>query len=386
MAASKGLRVFLSLHRSLTFQSTFPLVSVQLSTNSLSTTFCCSAAEDGESNRPASPENESLVDSLSLMGVDTQMAQKRQPGVFRRVFTNEQGLATFLHYKGASCNTIASVISRYPRSITRSISHLDERWTLWRKIIPTDAEILSILDRSPESFFRSSDNESLEKNMNFLISLGLDTKDIHRLLTIAPRTFSNSLELNKQRVEFLEGICVELGGKNPQQFVKNVISKNLYILIRSTKRVRMNIDHLRASLKLNNSELLSLLEGVGAEILYLSNEYLKNSCSNLQQTFALLGSQNADIKKLILKYPVILKISQDTLSSKLDCLLKAGITMKQIIEKPKVLDYSTQNITAKINELEKVGYDFQTKGIQILDMSQKRFIAKIKRLGESPEE
>lgn len=319
------------------------------------------------------------------MGVDVKKARQRQPGVLRKAFTNEQGLAQFLQSKGASRNIIASIISRYPRAITRSIEHLEQRWELWRNVLMTDAEIVFILNRSPESFFRSSDNGNLEKNIAFLTSLGLNTKDLHRLLTTAPRTFSNSLELNRQMVEFLKDICAELGGKNPEQFPKAIISKNLYILIRSTKRVKKNIENLRASLNLNDSELLALLQGPGADILDLSNEYLTKNFNCLQQKINSLGFQKADTKKLILSYPLILHISSDTLSSKLDCLLKGGITMKQILEKPKVLDYSAQNIAGRLEELQKVGYDFQKNGISILDSSRKRFVAKIERLAATPD-
>lgn len=332
------------------------------------------------------PENESLLENLNLMGVDVKMARQRQPGVLRKAITNEKGLAQFLRRKGASRKVIAGIISRFPRAITRSAEHLERRWELWKNIFTMDSEIVSILDRSPESFFRSSDNENLEKNINFLTSLGLNSKDLHRLLTTAPRTFSNSLELNKQMVEFLEDICAELGGNDPEQFAKTVISRNLYILIRSTKRVKNNIDNLRASLKMSNSELLTLLQGSGAEILDLSNEYLKKNLQSHQQKFVSLGCRKADIKKMILSYPMVLYIGLDTLCSKLDCLLKGGITMKQILDKPKVLDYSTQNITGRLEELQRVGYDFRKSGINILDSSRKRFVAKMEKLVASPDD
>ncbi|XP_035848926.1 transcription termination factor 1, mitochondrial [Sander lucioperca] len=387
MAAVAGVRALLSLHRSVTLQRSFGLIPLQLTSTCLPRWFCSAPTRSNELPKPqVTPENESLLENLNLMGVDVKMARQRQPGVLRKVFTNEQGLAQFLQSKGASRKVIAGIISRYPRAITRSIEHLEQRWELWRNIFKTDEEIVSILDRSPESFFRSSDNGNLEKNIAFLTSLGLNTKDLHRLLTTAPRTFSNSLELNRQMVEFLEDICAELGGKNPEQFPKAVISRNLYILIRSTKRVKTNIDILRASLKLSNSELLALLQGPGAEILDLSNEYLKKNFNSLQQKMVLLGCRKADIKKLIISYPMVLYIGPDTLGSKLDCLIKGGITMKQILEKPKVLDYSTQNITGRLEELQRVGYDFQKNGINILDSSRKRFVAKIERLSASPDD
>ncbi|XP_018526240.2 LOW QUALITY PROTEIN: transcription termination factor 1, mitochondrial [Lates calcarifer] len=386
MAAVPAVRALLSLHRSVTVQHSFGLIKVQLRSTCLPRSLSSAPTKSDELKQPVNLENESLLQNLNLMGVDVKMARQRQPGVLRKTITNEEGLAQFLQSKGAGKSVIASIISRYPRAITRSVDHLEQRWELWRNIFKTDAEIVTILDRSPESFFRSSDNENLKKNIAFVTSLGLTTKDLHRLLTTAPRTFSNSLALNRQMVELLQDVCAELGGKNPEEFAKTVISKNLYILIRSTKRVRANIDNLRASLNLNDSELLALLQGPGAEILDLSNEYLKKNFISLQQRMVSLGCWKADIKKLINTYPMVLYIGTNTLSAKLDCLLKGGITMRQILEKPKVLDFSTQNITERLVELQRVGYDFQKNGINILDSSRKRFDAKIKKLAAASDE
>ncbi|XP_071374499.1 transcription termination factor 1, mitochondrial-like [Centroberyx affinis] len=386
MAAAPGVRALLNLHRSVALQCRFALLPVQLTPTCLPRRLCTITPKSNEPKLVERLENESLLENLNLMGVDVKKARQRQPGVFRKVITNEHGLAQFLQSKGASHKAIASIISRFPRAITRTADHLEQRWQLWRSIFETDAEIVSILDRSPESFFRSSDNENLEKNIVFLASLGLNAKDLHRLLTTAPRTFSNSLELNRQMVELLEDICAELGGKDPEKFAKAIISRNLYILIRSTKRVKKNIDDLKTSLKLSDCELLALLQGAGAEILDLSNEYLKKNFKSLQQKMASLGCQRSDVKKLVLSYPMVLYIGTERLSTKLDCLLKGGITIKQILEKPKVLDYSTQNITGRLEKLQSVGYDFQESGINILDTSRKRFDAKMEKLAVSSDE
>ncbi|KAJ8000249.1 hypothetical protein DPEC_G00202880 [Dallia pectoralis] len=347
----------------------------------------CTITPDASELKPlAGPDNEPLLESLTVLGVDVKKARQRQPGVLRKVSTNEQGLANFLHGKGASPRLVGSIISRYPRAITRSGQHLERRWALWRTIFRSDNEIISILDRSPESFFRSSDNDNLGMNIVFLSSLGLNAKDLHRLLTTAPRTFSNSVELNRQMVEFLEDVSAELGGDDHRQFAKAVISRNLYILIRSTKRVKANIDFLRTSFNISDSVLLSLLQGTGAEILDLSNDYLRRNLKRLQEKVVSLGCQKADVEKLIICYPSVLFIGPDTLSSKVDCLLKGGISMAQILEKPKVLEYSTQNITQRLEELAKLGYDFERSGINVLDMSRKRFDAKLERLSRMSEE
>ncbi|KAG5842992.1 hypothetical protein ANANG_G00183750 [Anguilla anguilla] len=269
---------------------------------------------------------------------------------------------------------------RYPRSITRSGPHLEERWELWKSIFKSNGEIVNILERSPESFFRSSDNNNLEKNIVFLGSLGLKSKDLHRLLTTAPRTFSNSVELNRQMVELLRDVCTSLGGDQPEQFVKTVISRNLYILIRSTKRIKANVVFLQETLGLSDAKLLDLLQGHGAEILDLSNEYLKRNFKNAEEKLALLGCDKSDVKKLIISYAPVLFISPDNLKNKLDCLVEGGVHIAQILERPKVLDFSVENMKRRLADLQRIDYDFRKNGIGILDTSRKRFDAKLERL------
>lgn len=325
-------------------------------------------------------ENTSLVENLATMGVDLKMVRQRQPGVLRKSITNERGLAHFLQGKGASREIVAGIISRYPRAITRSGPHLEERWELWKSIFRDNGEIVNILERSPESFFRSSDNNNLEKNIVFLGSLGLKAKDLHRLLTTAPRTFSNSVELNRQMVELLRDVCTSLGGDQPEQFVKTVISRNLYILIRSTKRIKANVVFLQETLGLSDAKLLDLLQGHGAEILDLSNEYLRRNFKNAEQKLALLGCDKSDVKKLIINYAPVLFISPDNLKNKLDCLVEGGVHITQILERPKVLDFSVENMKRRLADLQRIDYDFRKNGIGILDTSRKRFDAKLERL------
>ncbi|XP_051520078.1 transcription termination factor 1, mitochondrial-like [Myxocyprinus asiaticus] len=177
----------------------WPVMSRSHCQNIITISRFCSSRQMNPEPPPVHPENESLLENLSSMGLDLNMARRRQPGVLRKLLTNEQGVAYFLKSKGADQETIASIISRFLRSITRSCQHLEECWQLWRNIFKSNNEVVGILSRSrsPESFFRSSDNENLEKNIAFLRSLGITPKDLHRLLTTAPRTFSNSVELNR---------------------------------------------------------------------------------------------------------------------------------------------------------------------------------------------
>ncbi|EMP35295.1 transcription termination factor 1, mitochondrial isoform X2 [Chelonia mydas] len=325
-------------------------------------------------------ENGILVNNLACMGVDVKMARRRQPGVLKKLITNEEGLKKFLQSKGATNEIIASIISRYPRAITRSHESLEKRWELWRSILMTDLEIVNILGRSPESFFRSSNNMNMEKNITFFCSLGLTSKHLSNMLTRAPRAFSNRVELNKQMTDLLHEICLSLGGENPNGFVKHIISKNVFILLRSSKQVSANIEFLQSSFHLRNEELLALLHGTGADILDLSNEYIKKNFTNAKEKLLSLGCTEREVDRFFIRYPRVLFLSAKTLSDKIDCLLQAKIHIKQIAETSRVLDVSISTVRSRVKELEKTSYDFKTYGIGILTLSKKRFEAKLEKL------
>nr|XP_031535542.1 transcription termination factor 1, mitochondrial isoform X2 [Vicugna pacos] len=324
--------------------------------------------------------NEELLNNLLTMGVDVDMAKKRQPGVFNRMGTNEQGLKTFLLSKGASKEVIASIISRYPRAMTRTPESLSYRWNLWRRIMTSDLEIVNILERSPESFFRSSNNLNLENNIKFLYSVGLTRKCLGRLLTNAPRTFSNSLDLNKQMVQFLQEVCLSLGHNDPTDFVRKIILKNPFILIQSTKRVKANIEFLQSAFNLNNEELLVLICGPGAKILDLSNDCARRNYTNVKEKLFSLGCTAEEVQKFVLNYPGLIFLGEKKFSDKIDCLMEEKISISQIIENPRILDSSISTLKSRIKELVNAGYNLSTSNVSLLSWSQKRYNAKLKKL------
>ncbi|XP_077158683.1 transcription termination factor 1, mitochondrial [Paroedura picta] len=366
--------VFLSsMNKSWLFQFTTTFVF-----RGASTRFFCLKLE--KSNFAPDKENFTLVTRLEELGVDVRMVRQRQPGVLRKMITNEGGLKSFLDAKGATKETIASIISRYPRSITRSYRILEERWKIWRNILTNDLEILNILKRSPESFFRSGNNENLQENIVFFRSFGLSSEDLCKMLTRAPRIFSNSVELNKQMINLLCEICLSLGGENPDYFVKQLISKNVFVFLRSCKQVKANVHLLQSSFKLDNEELLALLHGQGGDVLDLSNEYLKKTLANLKEKLLFHGCSEEEVNMFVLKHIRVLYLSPQNLNEKIDYLILANIDIGQILKCPLVLDKSISTTYHRIQELERVNYDFGFNGIGILALSQQRFELKLEKL------
>ncbi|XP_054999632.1 transcription termination factor 1, mitochondrial isoform X1 [Sorex araneus] len=325
-------------------------------------------------------ENKKLLDNLLTMGVDVDMAKKRQPGVFHKKGTNEQDLEMFLLSKGASKVIIASIISRYPRAVTRNLDSLSKRWDLWRRIIKTDLGIVNILERSPESFFRSNNNLDLEKNIEFLYSVGLTQKCLCRLLTNAPRTFSNTLNLNKQMIKLLQEVSMSLGNNDPVEFVKNIIFKNPFILIQSTKRVKTNIEFLQSTFNLNNEELLVLICGPAAEILDLSNDYVKRNYTNIKEKLFSLDCTEEMVHKFVLSYPDMIFLGEKKFNDKIDFLIEKEISISQIIDSPRILDSSLNTLKSRIKELIDAGYNLSSSNLSLLSWSQKRYKAKLKKL------
>ncbi|XP_049625025.1 transcription termination factor 1, mitochondrial [Suncus etruscus] len=325
-------------------------------------------------------KNKKLLNNLITMGVDVDMARKRQPGVFHKTGTNEQDLEMFLMTKGASKEAIASIISRYPRAVTRNLDSLSKRWDLWRRIMTTDLGIINILERSPESFFRSNNNLNLEKNIEFLYSVGLTEKCLCRLLTNAPRTFSNSLNLNKQMIKLLQDISLSLGNNDHIDFIKKVIFKNPFILIQSTKRVKNNIEFLQSTFNLNNEELLVLICGPAAEILDLSNDYVKRNYENIKEKLFSLGCTEEMVQKFVLSYPDMIFLGEKKFNDKVDFLIENEISILQIIDSPRILDSSLNTLKSRIKELVNAGYNFSTSSLSLLSWSQKRYKAKLKKL------
>lgn len=356
----------------------FIKVSMEIAFRSASIRLLCLNTRNSDAT--SENENNILVNSLTCMGVDVKLVRKRQPGVLKRQVTNEEGLKKFLQVKGANEEAVVSIISRYPRAITRSYKSLKERWEIWRSILISDSEIIAILQRSPESFFRSGNNANMQKNITFFCSLGLTSKDLCRMLTRAPRVFSNRLELNKQMTDLLHEIYLALGGENPDDFLRHIISKNVFILLRSCKQVKANINFLQSSFSLDNEELLLLLHGQGGDILDLSNEYLKKTLANVKDKMLTHGCTEKEVDMFVLKHLRILYLSPPNLNDKIDFLLQANVELQQILKSPLVLDKSIGTISNRIEELEKVDYNFGLYGIGIIALSKQRFEAKLQKL------
>nr|DBA25219.1 TPA: hypothetical protein GDO54_012775 [Pyxicephalus adspersus] len=311
--------------------------------------------------------------------IDDEKARKYSTLIPKKA-TCKKKLEDFLLNKGADQLTIDSVISRFPDAITRRCNDLPEVWKLWENVLNTDEAVLAIIKRSPESFFRSGGVDKLSENISFLKSLGLSQKILHQLMEKSPRTFSNSVQLNKQKVVFFRELCVSLGGEDPDTFVRQVITNNIFILTRSTKRMQANIESIQSLLNLRDKHLLSWLKGEASCILNICNMYLTENILHIQQTMQSLGCLEADVTQYICENHSVLLLSPKIFTCKINLLLDCGADPKKILDTPLLLEVSLSSLRDKIKSLKQVNYDFKKKGLHVLVLYQSKFASRLERL------
>ncbi|XP_072010392.1 transcription termination factor 1, mitochondrial [Engystomops pustulosus] len=328
-------------------------------------------------------ENLKLVTNLEQMGVDMAQVRKRHAILLKKTITYEQKLKQFLIDKGADAKMVASIISRYPRAITRKHEVLDEMWDIWKGILGTDATVLSVAQRSPESFFRTSNTENFLKNIRYIQSLGLPPKVLSQLMVKSPRTFANSVDLNKQNVEYLLGLCTQLGGKNPREFVREMISRNIFILTKSTNRIQSNVESMKSLMKLDDQALLLWIQGDGAPLLSLSYSYFENNYTGTHAVLKNLGCTESEISLYIFTLPKVLLMTPKIFENKINVLLGCGVDVTEILNTPYVMAVNINSLKSRIKELKELGYDFRSSGIGVLLLSQAKFDARVGRLRSS---
>ncbi|XP_068091542.1 transcription termination factor 1, mitochondrial-like [Hyperolius riggenbachi] len=338
-------------------------------------------------NHESKTENVLLVQNFEAMGVDIAKNRKCCPTLYKNTTaTNEAKLKEFLLGKGADMATAASIISRCPRAVTTFPKDLSEIWDIWENILKPDYSVLKVVTRSPESFFRSGGIEKLMGNISYFQSIGVPPKLLSQLMAQAPRTFSNSIELNKQKVDFLRELSISLEEEDPEKCIIQIITSNIFILTKSLKRVKANLESIRSLMKLKDKELLSWIQGEGAFVLGLCYTYIENNFVNVQKIMQSLGCVEADVSQCIVENPYILLLSPKIFACKVNLLMNCGIEATQILDTPLVLGVSLASLKYKIKLLRKCGYDFKNNTLGVLLCNRATFDSRVQRLSRSTDQ
>ncbi|XP_034734309.1 transcription termination factor 2, mitochondrial isoform X2 [Etheostoma cragini] len=317
-------------------------------------------------------ENQQTVEALYYLSVDLQKVRTLKGWVLHRSPAYTKEVADMLKDMGASGSIIARILAGHPEAILCPPEELQAQRKLWMSVCPKDKELVGIIEKFPASFFTSSSHhDNQQKNIAYFRSLNLNKRIISKLMASAPQSFSRHVEQNEMMVRTLQQAYQELGGEeaNMKTWLQKLLSQNPFVLLKPPEVLRQNLLFLRDR-GFSTAQLLRLLSKLKGYVTELNPDSMRRTLAYSQDT---MGCSEAQLRDMILNCPALLYYPDDILAERFESLLKAGISMSQIIETPGVLELTTQIVKYRIQRLSAHGYDVTAGSLEVLCGTKKDF-------------
>nr|XP_055030464.1 transcription termination factor 2, mitochondrial isoform X2 [Misgurnus anguillicaudatus] len=317
-------------------------------------------------------ENMNTVDALYNLSVDISKVRKMKGWVLRQKPVYVYEAAALLRNMGGSERVIAHVLELYPEAILCNPEQMEAQRKLWMSVCAKQKDLLGIIEKFPASFFTSSsDHDNQKANILYFQTLHLNKRIISKLMATAPQSFSRPVRQNEEMIQMLQRTFLDLGGTedNLRVWLQKLITQNPYVLLKDPQVLRNNLMFLRDR-EFTSNELLRLLSKLKGFVTELNPESMRLTLSYSQE---ILGCTDAELRQIVLECPALLYYSVPILADRFQCLLAAGVSIKQIMETPTVLELTTQIVQYRIEKLHSYGYDVKTGSIQVLNGTKKDF-------------
>lgn len=317
-------------------------------------------------------ENSVAVDALYNLCVDISKVRKLRGWVLRQSPAYVSETAALLRDMGASESIIARVLELYPEAILCKPEEMEAQRQLWMSVCPKPKDLVGIIEKFPASFFTSSsDHDNQKANILYFQSIHLNKRIISKLMATAPQSFSRPVKQNEEMIQMLQMTFLDLGGRedNMKIWLQKLITQNPYVLLRLPEALLTNLVFLRDK-SFTSSELLQLLTKLKGFVTELNPESMELSLGYSQE---ILGCTEAELRQIVLECPALLYYPVPILAERFKGLLAAGVSIKQIMETPTVLELTTQIVQYRIQKLRSYGYDARTGSLQVLNGTKKDF-------------
>lgn len=317
-------------------------------------------------------ENAFTVNALCNLSVDVSKIRKLRGWVLYQSPGYVMETVTMLRTLGARDSVIAQVIEHHPEAILCTPEHLEAQKELWMSICATHSELVEIIIKFPASFFTSSCHTDHQKaNIMFFQSLGFNNRVVSKLMASVPQNFRRPVEQNRETVEAFQKMYLELGGRevNMKVWLQKLLSQNPYVLFKSPEGMRKNLNFLLQQ-GFTSSELLQLLSKLKGFVTELSPKSMGLTLSYSQE---MLSCSDAELRQIVLQCPALMYYSVPILTDRFKCLLGSGISLKQIMQTPTILELTTQIVQYRIQKLRSYGCDISTGSLEILNGTKKDF-------------
>lgn len=320
----------------------------------------------------SSQENQQTVKALYDLAVDIQKVRKLKGWVLHHSPAYTAEVADLLRDMGATGVIISRILAIHPEAILCPPEQVQAQRDLWMTVCPSQKELVGIIEKFPASFFTSSSHRNNQRNnIAYFQSLNLNKRIITKLMATAPQSFSRPVEQNEVMVRTLQQAYQELGGEeaNMKIWLQKLLSQNPYVLLKPPEVLRQNLLFLRDT-GFTTAELLRLLSKLRGFVTELNPDSMRRTLLYSQST---MGCSEAALRDTILNCPALLYYPEAILAERFEGLLRAGISMSQIMETPTVLELTSQIVNYRIQRLKMHGYDIRTGSLDVLNGTKKDF-------------
>ncbi|XP_075712185.1 transcription termination factor 2, mitochondrial [Rhinoderma darwinii] len=323
-------------------------------------------------------ENKTTVDSLYKLSVNIKKIRQLKSWVLYKDVAYVQETANILKEMGASDVTVANILESCPEAFLQEPAEVNIQKSIWNLVCPKDGELITLIEKFPDSFFTSKSPTNQRANIKYFQDLGLNNKIVSRLLTSAPEIFCNQIESNKKVVDALEENFLNLGGKreNFKTWIMKLISQDPFVLSKTTKTMKDNLKFLQ-DLGFHDEKVLKLLSKLKGFIFDLNTDTMEKGVLFTMSTF---NCSNEELKEMVMKSSALLYYSVPLLEERLQLLLREGATINQVKECPNVLELTPQIVQFRARKIKQLGREIKEQSLEVLNGTKKDFEASYGKL------
>ncbi|KAM3927117.1 transcription termination factor 2, mitochondrial isoform 1-T2 [Leptodactylus fuscus] len=323
-------------------------------------------------------ENKTTVDNLYKLSVDIKKIRRLKSWVLNKDVAHVEETANILKEMGANDLTVANILETCPEAFLQEPSEISAQKSIWNLVCPKDGELITLIEKFPDSFFTYKSPTNQRSNIKFFQDLGLNNKIVSRLLTSAPQIFCNQVESNKKVVDALEENYLSLGGtrQNFKTWIMKLISQDPFVLSKTTETMKENLKFLQ-DLGFHDEKVLKLLSKLKGFIFDLNTETMDKGVLFTMSTFK---CNNEELREMVMKSPALLYYPVPLLEERLQLLLQEGASINQVKECPNVLELTPQIVQFRSRKIKQLGRRIQDQSLEVLNGTKKDFEANYGKL------
>ncbi|CAI9583821.1 unnamed protein product [Staurois parvus] len=336
------------------------------------------AAKSDANGQNFGEENQRTIESLYKLSINIKKIRRLKGWVLCKDVAYVEETADILKGMGANFMTVANILESYPEAFLQEPAEIKVQKSIWNLVCPKDQELITIIEKFPDSFFGYKSFKNQQDNIRYLQDLGLGKKIVCRLLASAPQIFCNQIEDNKKMINALEENYCSLGGtkENFKPWLMKLLSQDPFVLSKSSLAFKENVKFLQ-NLGFKDAEVLKLLSKLKGFIFDMT-------CSNMELgilfTKTTFDCSAEELRQLVMKCPALIYYSVPLLEDRLKYLLQEGASLRQIKECPNILELIPQIIQFRARKVKQLGWQIKDHSLEVINGTKKDFEAKFFKL------